>query len=261
MTLDLEGDLAVLGALLLDDVELGQDLDPAHQAGGQVGRQFGDLAQDAVDAGPDPEARGVRLEVQVAGSVAQRLGDEQVDDLDDRCGLECLDLRGRRVRHLGGDDRSRAGEGRDLGRQVADAIAMADRVVDLRTQREPGDDRSADEIRDFFKHRLVAWVVGRDDEVLVLPTGEGEGHHPETPGVRLGQRVHRSFIARAFTQVDQGRVQLDREDRGEGDLVDHPVLAQDLAEALASFALGAEGVEELRVGHETCPQQQIAQPR
>ena len=85
---DVERDLAVLGALLLDDVELGEDLDPADETRRQVRGQFGDLAQDAVDAGTDPQAGRVRLEVQVAGPVAQGLGDEQVDDLDDRRVLE-----------------------------------------------------------------------------------------------------------------------------------------------------------------------------
>ena len=68
--IDVERDLAVLGTLLLDDVEVGEDLDPADEARRQVGRQFGDFAQDPIDPGSDPKAGRVGLEVQVAGAVA-----------------------------------------------------------------------------------------------------------------------------------------------------------------------------------------------
>ena len=38
----------------------------------------------AVDAEPDPHLVALRLDVHVGGAVAQRLGEDQVDDLHDR---------------------------------------------------------------------------------------------------------------------------------------------------------------------------------
>ena len=60
---DVEGDLAVLGALLLDDVELGEDLDPAHEARRQVRGEFarprgGCRRRGHGSAGPSRAARG-----------------------------------------------------------------------------------------------------------------------------------------------------------------------------------------------------------
>ena len=49
-----------------------------------LGRQLDDVLERAVDAEPDPHAILGRLDVHVGGAVAQRLGDDLVDDLDDR---------------------------------------------------------------------------------------------------------------------------------------------------------------------------------
>ena len=49
-----------------------------------------DLVQHAVDAEPDPQVVLGRLDVDVGRAVLDRLGDEQVDELDDRRVLDDL---------------------------------------------------------------------------------------------------------------------------------------------------------------------------
>ena len=164
----------------------------------------------------------------------------------------------------GGDRRSRAREGADLRRQVAGhPIAVADRLVDLRAQRQQRDDRPADE----RPRPRRAWLRLPGSSVATSRSSssgprEGEGHHPEAPGVRLGQGAHRGLVARPLAQVDERRVELDREDRGERDLVDDAVLAQDLAESLASLPLGARGRRSSCASvMRPASQQQVAHPR
>ncbi len=53
-------------------------------------RRAHDLVQHAVDAEPDPQVPLGRLDVDVGGAVLDRLGDEQVDELDDRGVLDDL---------------------------------------------------------------------------------------------------------------------------------------------------------------------------
>ena len=48
------------------------------------GRQIEHVVQRAVDAEAHPDPFGLRLDVDVGGPVAQRLGDDLLDDLDDR---------------------------------------------------------------------------------------------------------------------------------------------------------------------------------
>jgi hypothetical protein len=44
-----------------------------------------------------------------------------------------------------------------------------------------------------------------------------------------------------LAQVHERRVELDGEDRGKGDLIDHAILAEDLAEALAAAPAARRG--------------------
>ena len=81
---------AVLRDPALGDVDVGHDLQPADDAGLDRLRRAHDLVQHAVDAEPDPQVVLGRLEVDVGGAVLDRLGDEQVDELDDRRVLDDL---------------------------------------------------------------------------------------------------------------------------------------------------------------------------
>ena len=77
-------DLAVLRAAPLDDVHAGQDLDAADERRAHRAGQVEHVVQRAVDAVADPDPVVLRLDVDVGGAVAQRLGDDHLDDLDDR---------------------------------------------------------------------------------------------------------------------------------------------------------------------------------
>ena len=77
-------DLPVLRSAPLDDVHLGHDLEPAHERRRHAGWELDGVVQRTVDAEPDPQLLALGLDVDVRGPVAHRLGDEQVDDLDDR---------------------------------------------------------------------------------------------------------------------------------------------------------------------------------
>ena len=78
-------ELAVLGTAPLDDVHLGHDLDSADEFGPDDRRQGQDLTQRTVDAEADADATVGWLDVDVRGAVANRLGDDLVDQLDHRC--------------------------------------------------------------------------------------------------------------------------------------------------------------------------------
>ena len=77
-------DLAVLRPPPLDDVHVRQDLDAAGDDRAHGGGQVEDVVQRAVDAVADPDPVRLRLDVDVRGAVAQRLGDDQLHDLDHR---------------------------------------------------------------------------------------------------------------------------------------------------------------------------------
>ena len=82
---DLHLDAAVLGQALLGDVDAGHDLEAGDDRGpacvlGMLSR----LDADAVDAVAHADAVGHRLDVNVGGPHADGLGDDQVDQLDDR---------------------------------------------------------------------------------------------------------------------------------------------------------------------------------
>ena len=80
---DVEGDAAVLGDAAFGDVDVGHDLEPAdHPALDRPGRVH-DLVEHAVDPEPDPQVVLGRLDVDVRRPVGHRLGDEEVDELDD----------------------------------------------------------------------------------------------------------------------------------------------------------------------------------
>ena len=87
-------DAAVLRQALLGDVQPGHDLQPADD--GRLKsvdlRRRGLLLQQAVDAVADLHARGLRLDVHVAGPRVDGLDEDFVDQVDDRGFL-----------HLGGD--------------------------------------------------------------------------------------------------------------------------------------------------------------
>ena len=79
-----EGDASVLGNAVLGDVEAGHDLEARRDAALDRLRRAGDLVEHAVDAEPDAEVVGARLDVDVRGALLEGLAQDQVDVLDDR---------------------------------------------------------------------------------------------------------------------------------------------------------------------------------
>ncbi len=61
-----------------------EDLDAAHHGRAHGAGQVEHVVQRAVDAVPHPDPVGLRLDVDVRGPVAQRLGDDLLHDVDDR---------------------------------------------------------------------------------------------------------------------------------------------------------------------------------
>ena len=82
--IDGEADAPVLGQAPLGDVELGHDLHARDHAGGHAPRDGGDVLQDAVDAQAHAHLVAVGGEVNVGGAALDGLGDDLVDELDDR---------------------------------------------------------------------------------------------------------------------------------------------------------------------------------
>ncbi len=72
------------GRRRLDDVHVGHDLDAAHERLAHLAGQLDDFVERTVDAEAHPHAIFGGLDVHVGGAVAQRLGDDLVDDLHDR---------------------------------------------------------------------------------------------------------------------------------------------------------------------------------
>jgi len=77
-------DAAVLGQAALGDVQLGHHLDARRDGVLQPQWRLHDLVQHAVDAEADAEHLLVRLHVDVAGALADGVGEERVHQLDDR---------------------------------------------------------------------------------------------------------------------------------------------------------------------------------
>ena len=138
---------------------------------------------------------------------------------------------------------------------------MADRVLNLRAQREQRDDPSANDLLDLVQEQAVTRVVRRNEQVRVIGTQERQGHDPQAPRVALTQGAHRGVVAGPLAKVDERSVELDREDRGQLDLVEESVLAQDLAETLPSLSLGRQRAIELALRDEASLQQEVTHPR
>ena len=159
-------DAAVLRDAALGDVDVGHDLEAADHAGLDAARRAHHLVQHAVDAEPDAQVVLGRLDVDVGRAVADGLGDEQVDELDDRRVLDEL-----------GDVREIGLVVGLVGRGLHDRVDFAvdaeeafDRLVDLARGRDDGADLGAGEGADVVDREHVRRVGHRDDELAVLPT-------------------------------------------------------------------------------------------
>ena len=105
---DAQTDAPVLRQALLGDVELRHDLQARHDQWRDRPLGLQHLAQDAVDAKADDESILKRLDVDVGGVFLHRLGEDRVDEADDRRVVLALEEIGllrqhlRQVRKVGG---------------------------------------------------------------------------------------------------------------------------------------------------------------
>ena len=84
VAVDRQADAAVLRRALLGDVELGHDLDPGDEPGDEVARDGRGVEDHAVHAEAHAHVARARLEVDVGGAAAHRVGDHRVHELHDR---------------------------------------------------------------------------------------------------------------------------------------------------------------------------------
>ena len=77
-------DAAVLGKAFLGDVELGHDLETGGDRFPEPHGRIHDHVENTVDAEPDSKLPLVGLDVDVAGPALERVGEDQVTELDDR---------------------------------------------------------------------------------------------------------------------------------------------------------------------------------
>ncbi len=90
--LDGQREAPVLGHAPLGDVEVGHDLDPRDDAGGHPALDRRGRREHAVDAEQHARVPLLGVDVDVGGALLDRLGDDRVDELDDRrVGVGLLD--------------------------------------------------------------------------------------------------------------------------------------------------------------------------
>ena len=135
VAVDGDPDAAVLRDAPLGDVEVAHDLHAADDAADHAPRHGGRVHEHAVDAEAHAQLVAVGRQVHVGGALLDGLGDDPVDELDDRRvlgGVEQLDDLGAALLLLleAGrlDDVVQAREARDEG---ADVLARGDRGAHL----------------------------------------------------------------------------------------------------------------------------------
>ena len=79
-----QADAPILGHAPFGDIQLGHDLEPAHDGRRETGRWRYGVLEDAVHAVAHAETVLVGLQVDVRGACVQRLEQQQVHDLHDR---------------------------------------------------------------------------------------------------------------------------------------------------------------------------------
>ncbi len=223
---DDHAELAVLGAALLDDVELGHHLDPAHDrrphALGQVDRR----GHGAVDAIAHPHVALGRLDVHVGCPLADRLGDDPVDHLHHRSVV--VDVERFVVLVVGVGLVVAELEGPDvLAGVVQDVVGLVQLALDVAARADPqrhlahvvGDRPDRLGVEGIGGHQLEAVVVEAQREDVVLA------------GELFGNERDRGGLGRLEAQVGERDAELAAQRGGEAHLVEETVADQHLTDA------------------------------
>ncbi len=238
---DLDLELAVLGPAALDDVHLGHDLDATHERGAHDRRQVEDLVQCAVDAVADAHAVGHRLDVDVGGALAHRLGQQQVHDLDD--GRLLVEARGGAVGLAGAPlGLARLEDPHVLVDVRGGAVRDLDGALDLADATHVELGRLAQHLPQALRDRGVARVRDHDVEPELRLA---EDDRAPVVCLLLGQGRDRGRIRELPAQVDHLEPELLTQQRREIAFGDHALRDQVLAEALAGFRRRVQGLHQL----------------
>ena len=223
-----EGDASVLRDTVLGDVEAGHDLEARRHASLDRLRRPGDLMEHAVDAEPDSEIVGARLDVDVRGAFLEGLAEDQVDVLDDRSVLDhrvkigdlgdlgLVSGRGLRRSRLGGEGR------------LAVVAVHARQVLGYLACAADHDMNVVPEQRAQVVNGEHVRGVCHADHRRVTAVGERE--HTVATGKRLGNQLCRLGVERFVVEVDELHARLGSRRTDQVLLGDEAELAQDLAE-------------------------------
>ncbi len=201
----LQLDPPVLGDAPLGDVEVRQDLDAGGERRLHLHRRLHDLLERAVDPVADPDLLLVRLDVDVADALHHGVGEEPVDELDDRRRIHLL-LQRRDVDVFVLLLHELEVVLHEVPEQIAHVLLIGRTVVILEvlTERVLADDHRLDVEARLEAHDIDGLVVG----------GVGHRHGQRPPD--LSQREHQMLVGdlavdqRVDLLVDLDLLQVDR---------------------------------------------------
>jgi hypothetical protein len=174
------------------DVEVAHDLHAGDDAGCHAARDRRRLRQHAVDAETHAHVAAVRLEVDVRRAVLHRLGDDRVDELDDRgVGARLAEVDEDVVLLLGVHD---------LGDGVVEAVHLGDQRCDVLAR---GHDRAhlvAGHQLEVVEREHVRRVGHRHEQAAGLV--EADRDRVEAAGRLRGEQVHGRDVRLVDRQVD-----------------------------------------------------------
>ena len=253
MTVDLGGDLSVLGLAAVDDVHSGHDLDPAGQRRPDAVGQGQDVVEGTVDPVSHPDAAVLGLDVDVRRPVAKGLGDHEIDDPHDGgvVGGGALGRRHHPAERLGDlegvEHLADAGDG---------PVAAVDGAADVRRRGHHHPDLTLGRGGELGLVGLVHGIGQGDDQAPVLnPQRDGR----RRAGQILGQAGQSVGLGLRLAQVDEGHPQLDGEHLVQIPFTDRPELDQQHAQALARRGLLEQRLVELRGGEQAGVDEELAE--
>ncbi len=197
----------------------------------------------------------LRLDVDVRRAIAQGLGEDEVHDLDDRRGL--VDAREQRR-----DELRRGRPGLLVAADgVADvpehAVALGDRLVDIRPQREERPDRDRDPLLQLRERLRVGRERHREDQAALL-----DADRQDVAALRkiLGHELEGLVVGALEAEIDERRIELEAQDRGEIRVADEPLVDEDLAERCPGDLLPRERALDRDLVHEAGLDEQLPDP-